>query len=237
MPTYILTAKAGFDAPLTLASEDEHHLVRVMRASIGASVSVTDNRGQIGEAIITNLRPLELKLEKVELGPTPLPIHLVLSLIEPKAMDLAVRQLTELNVASVSFALTARCQKKDLPVSTIERFHAVARAAQIQCGRCVPLILGELKSLKAWVDEAAGLGVFASLRFPVSDALKPSVEKSARSLFAFVGPEGGFTREEETLLAESGLKPISLGATILRAETAAVVLAGVISCLFDSLKQ
>lgn len=231
MPTYILTANTDFDAPLTLASEDEHHLVRVMRASIGDRVSLTDNRGKVATASIVALRPLELKLEHVGAGPMPLPIHVVLALIEPKAMDLAIRQLTELNVASVSFALTARCQKKDWPVSVIERFYAIARAAQIQCGRCVPLEVGELRTLSEWMAQAAGHGGFASLRLPISASSVLIEKKSAKPWFAFVGPEGGFTSEEEGLLAKSGLSPISLGATVLRAETAAVVLVGKFSMM------
>jgi RsmE family RNA methyltransferase len=45
-------------------------------------------------------------------------------------------------------------------------------------------------------------------------------------LVLFVGPEGGWTEEEETAFAAAGVAGVSLGPTVLRVETAAVVAAG-----------
>ena len=37
-----------------------------------------------------------------------------------------------------------------------------------------------------------------------------------------IGPEGGFSKEEASALIEKGIRPVSLGKTVLRTETAAI---------------
>jgi 16S rRNA (uracil1498-N3)-methyltransferase len=49
-----------------------------------------------------------------------------------------------------------------------------------------------------------------------------------RKIYAIVGPEGGFTEEEVKLARERGFVPIKLGQRILRTETAAITLVGII---------
>jgi 16S rRNA (uracil1498-N3)-methyltransferase len=50
-------------------------------------------------------------------------------------------------------------------------------------------------------------------------------------LLIFIGPEGGWTDDERRAFRENGLTPISLGRTILRTETAALVAAGIAASL------
>ena len=45
----------------------------------------------------------------------------------------------------------------------------------------------------------------------------------------FLGPEGGYTREEIDLLTEKGVRPASLGPLTLRADTAAVAACAVVT--------
>ena len=69
------------------------------------------------------------------------------------------------------------------------------------------------------------------------DALNASGSISANSDFRRVrlaiGPEGGWTSEEEALFADQNWKPVTLGPRILRAETAAIAAASVVSALLD----
>jgi hypothetical protein len=50
-------------------------------------------------------------------------------------------------------------------------------------------------------------------------------------LTLFVGPEGGWTDQEQALMESAGLTPARLSPTILRVETAAVAAAAVVACL------
>ena len=49
-----------------------------------------------------------------------------------------------------------------------------------------------------------------------------------KKIFAMVGPEGGFTKEEVRLAKDEGFIPVKLGQRILRTETAAIALIGIL---------
>src|SRR5207253_168739 len=53
----------------------------------------------------------------------------------------------------------------------------------------------------------------------------------APPLLVLIGPEGGWSDDEEQLLRDAGLTPLTLGTTILRIETAAVAAAAVVAAL------
>jgi 16S rRNA (uracil1498-N3)-methyltransferase len=57
---------------------------------------------------------------------------------------------------------------------------------------------------------------------PSNPPIPPLLKGDEGGFFVFIGPEGGFTKEEFTLAEEKGLLIISLGKRILRAETAAI---------------
>ena len=52
--------------------------------------------------------------------------------------------------------------------------------------------------------------------------LRDAIDKSAKDVSIFVGPEGGITESEKNLLVDAGAKSVTLGSRILRAETAAI---------------
>jgi 16S rRNA (uracil1498-N3)-methyltransferase len=49
-----------------------------------------------------------------------------------------------------------------------------------------------------------------------------------KKIYMMVGPEGGFTEGEVKLAKEKGFIPVKLGQRILRTETAAIVLVGIL---------
>jgi len=68
-----------------------------------------------------------------------------------------------------------------------------------------------------------GRGSFLS----TGDGVSQILDLEARPTLLLIGPEGGWTAEEETMMRDRGLTAASLGPTILRIETAAVVAAGI----------
>jgi 16S rRNA (uracil1498-N3)-methyltransferase len=50
-----------------------------------------------------------------------------------------------------------------------------------------------------------------------------------------IGPEGGFSPEEEQLAQEHGFLPVGLGPRVLRAETAAILAVGLVQYAFGDL--
>jgi 16S rRNA (uracil1498-N3)-methyltransferase len=67
--------------------------------------------------------------------------------------------------------------------------------------------------------------------------LKTALSKSDKPATAIVaiGPEGGFTLEEVQIFSRSGFQPVSLGARILRTETAALAILAIMQYMWDEL--
>jgi 16S rRNA (uracil1498-N3)-methyltransferase len=66
-------------------------------------------------------------------------------------------------------------------------------------------------------------------------SLKDTLVHPTSRIFALVGPEGGFSEPEAFRAQEAGFRPIRLGPRILRAETAAIAIAGLLQFLFGDL--
>ncbi len=68
-------------------------------------------------------------------------------------------------------------------------------------------------------------------------SLKEALVHPSPSIYALVGPEGGFSEEEALQAQEAGFRPIRLGPRILRAETAGIVVASLLQYLWGDLNE
>jgi 16S rRNA (uracil1498-N3)-methyltransferase len=222
MPTFIVASNDAFDASFELAPEDERHLLRVMRASIGDEFRVTNLRGKIARVQITATKPLNLKVLEVITAAKPAPITVCLALIDQKHLEWAIEKLTELNVERVKLIACARSQQRELSADKLRRLTMIASEALKQCGRAWPLIIQMPVSFAEALTASGATRVFGSL---TADAAKEFKSLSGQALELWIGPEGGYTNEEEQKLIARGAHAVTLGTTILRAETAAIALA------------
>ncbi len=62
--------------------------------------------------------------------------------------------------------------------------------------------------------------------FLIDEAVK--IKQDINEVYFLTGPEGGFDDSEAKIIMDKGFVPVSIGDTILRAETAAIVSAGVL---------
>jgi 16S rRNA (uracil1498-N3)-methyltransferase len=210
---------------IALATEEAHHLSRVLRLGPGARVYVFDGAGQEYECVVKSaerggaqleiLRRLEDEVE------SPLRLTLAQALVKHDKFDWIVQKSTELGVTRIVPLLTEHAEThrgEERNARRIERWRRVALEALKQCGRrrlveiIEPLefpryLAGETSELKLIFHERGGGG------------LAPS---SVASVALAIGPEGGWSEAESTLALAHGFAPIHLGPRILRAETAAI---------------
>ena len=210
---------------VALDDGDARHLHRVLRVRRGDPVSVSDGRGSVWHATVASAGEDGVK---VTLGtavtvarPTPR-IVVVHALPKQRKLDDVIQRLTELGVDEVRPVHSERSQVEltgQRAVKAVERWRAVAYAAAKQ-------------SRRAWLPDVAGVGDWRTA-FPATSCGVTFWEESATPLRAVlegwtacddvvigIGPEGGLTAEE---VAATGLPDASLGPTILRTETAALV--------------
>lgn len=204
-----------------------HHLARVARLVPGEQVEISDQVTAYRATTVAS-SPHEVRFSVQEALPSPesLPrMDAALAIIKFQRFEWALEKLTELGVHSIVPVIAARSDTKLVAAAPkrLERWRRIAFEASQQSRRLsVPEVLppaGFAKFLKA-CEEGARL-----LAHPGRPALA-AVYAGGPATF-LVGPEGGWTDEERRLARERGFATAGLGATVLRAETAAVAFAAV----------
>ncbi len=204
-----------------LEKGENAHFFRTLRATEGDRCILMDGRGCVGEAEVAAGKSLILRSRRTVQRPPGLAVHLYLAPPRRQKMDQILKQCAELGVRRIVPMVCAR--SVSLPDED-----AVS-------GRWTELVFeGCKQSGNAFVPETG-----ASMRFPdavrdasdrceavffgsVSGCGNETVPSVCRSAAWFVGPEGGFTAEEEELMRRAGFRAFHFGNWTLRVETAAV---------------
>ncbi len=253
---WIADEAAGNTAALT--GEHASHLSRVLRAKVGQEFDIAvDGRVRRGTITSVSDKRVELSLGEEQdagLGPQ---LTLVLSIFKFDRMEWAIEKCTEIGVSRI-VPLVARRTDAHLAAAAVkrrERWERIARQASEQSRRVVPpeitaptnfaklanlVVADETPMLPNNVGKTpvgivlAESGENLPLRDVMAGRFPASLESrsTAHSLILAVGPEGGWTDDELRWFRESGWASASLGDTILRAETAAIVACAIaLDCL------
>lgn len=220
--------RAGeFDLP-----EDEaRHFVGVLRARTGDALELTDGAGAEAdaEAVAVGRSSARVRVVgDVRRLPPPRPLELRCALPRAGAADDVVRVATEIGATVVRPLLCARGvwrPDEDRDERRAARFHKAAVAALKQCkGVWLPELPPAVPVDRA-VDEAGAALLFGALAADAVDFATAVPRLAAASrVCVCVGPEGGFTAEEEAALRARGGLPVRVGRHVLRVETAVVAL-------------
>ncbi len=209
-----------------LAGSEAHHLQHVMRMTVGDEVQLFDGSGrQFGARIArigrqqVELAVLQSRNVDVELGG-----ELTVGVALPKAdrQRWLVEKLTEIGASRLVPLRTGRSVVHPDEKSLGKLRRAVIEASK-QCGRNRLL---QVHTVADYTDFLAS-APRDSARWlaELQGASAPKCDPGQRSVFVAVGPEGGFTAEEVAEATACGWQTVSLGARVLRIETACLVLA------------
>ena len=213
-----------------LTGSNAEHLARVLRAKPGQQFDIAA-AGLLRTGTVISISPDEVEFELGEpLSSPPLPqISVFLSIFKFDRMEWAIEKLTELGVATI-FPLVARRTEAHLAKAAekrVERWRKIANEAAQQARRLEPPQIASPASLKNAIRSVEGARIVLS-EVEESVSLKLALHEARPPISVALGPEGGWTSEELLLFQESGWKAASLGNTILRAETAAIVAVAVV---------
>ncbi|MDN3506558.1 MAG: RsmE family RNA methyltransferase [Simkaniaceae bacterium] len=197
---------------ITLSSDECKHL-RVMRKDIGDTIELVNGQNQLAHAQVQS--PTEVLLTEVHTSPPPSrQIILAQALLKPKNLDLVIEKGTELGATTFLLFPAEKSDKTTLSTNQLNRCRHLTISALKQCGRLdLPHI--ELRPpLAKWTTFPSN-AYYGSLNSNIS--YTPPLKDTC----LFVGPEGGFTPEEEALLAQKA-QGVRIHPYTLRAETAAL---------------
>lgn len=209
-----------------LSEEESKHCVRVLRLAEGDTVHLTDGRGAWHTARITAASPkwCEVEVVDTQLNHGRRPYALTMAVAPTKNNDRYewfLEKATEIGIDRIIPLETARSERR---VYKTERGNKLIESAMKQS---LQAYHPQLDALTPFV-EVVGMP-FDGDKFiahceaspdkkNLREALRPGVDT-----LVLIGPEGDFSPGEIRMAREHGFREISLGASRLRTETAALV--------------
>jgi 16S rRNA (uracil1498-N3)-methyltransferase len=219
-----------------------HQIHNVLRMQPGQQVTLLDNSGWEYTVGLTAVSSKEVQGQVVErsvkANEPRTKITLYQSVLKGSRFEWALQKGTELGVSEFVPVIASRCILQNLADAEAKfpRWQRVILEAAEQCGRAkFPALLPAV--MFAAACERAGDGGSLALMpweeettFTLKWVLRPQGNGIARpfNISLLVGPEGGFTAEEASRAAGYGIRTVTLGPRILRAETAGMVAAAAI---------
>lgn len=210
---------------------DINHIKNVFRKSCGEKIRAVDGEHEYLCEI------LEIDSKKIILGiikkkrdsfSINVEIDAGICLLKNDKMDLTIQKLTELGIRKIipinSKRTVAKLDKKK------DKWDTIVKESLKQCQAIIPTDITEIKKIK-YIDYTNYDLVLIPYENEEENSIKKilsNLEKKPKKILYIIGPEGGFDKDEVRYFQEQGFKIISLGKRILRAETAAIVVGGVL---------
>ena len=213
------------------------HLSRALRARVGQEFEVAcgDVVRRARVARVCDER-VEFELGQEIASSATAPVTLLLAVFKFDRLEWAIEKCTELNVTSIVPVIARRTEKHLAQAAErrVERWRRIVREAAEQSRRStVPTVASPVKLADA-------LSTTAELRIVLSEAEREAqmsdvlrARPGLPSLALANGPEGGWAAEELQLFENAGWISASLGATILRAETAVIAALAIVRAELD----
>ena len=202
------------------------HLATVLRARLGQEFDIATGTS-VRRGKITSIRPdkVEFELGEEIAVPASSEVTLVLAIFKFDRMEWAIEKCTELGVARIVPVIAQRTESHLAVAASkrAERWRRIARQASEQSRRNSQPVISPPVKLKDAVTLEAGT------RLVLAETERNSLLKTALashrtedSVVLALGPEGGWTDAELEMFTAAGWTAVSLGDTVLRAETAAI---------------
>jgi 16S rRNA (uracil1498-N3)-methyltransferase len=243
MPRFHCPVPLALDTSLALPAGAARH-VQVLRLQPGDAITLFNGEGGEYTAVIERMgrQDVDVRIDSHQAleREAPREVHIAMGMPANERMDWLIEKATELGVASIQPLLTERSVLR-LSGERAEKkqahWQSIAAAACEQCGRNRVPTVHAPRTLADWLGGPAPASApeRPTLRWMLSltpDSLRlPQALTTwtpSAPLFVLSGPEGGLSASEENTARAHGFAPISLGASILRAETAPL---SVLACM------
>jgi len=232
-----LAAHTELDLPPDVA----HQARDVLRLAPGNTISLLDGRGATypAEVVVVERRRVVVRLgeRRESQAEFPCRVTLCLGMLKAAKFEWVLQKATELGVAAIQPLLTERAVAATEMTGDAKqrRWQRILAEAVEQCGGDrLPMLATPLPL--AWALESTSPGAITLFPWEAAEAkpLRTTLTEAiavagglpaVNEVYIFIGPEGGFSAAEAALAVRHGALLVTLGARILRAETAALVAA------------
>ena len=208
-----------------LSEEEAAHALRVLRLSVGDGLEITDGKGNLYRTTIDSISGKHCYV--VPCAPLEKPknwhggVHIAIA--PTKNMDRIewfAEKATEIGLDAVTFL---NCRFSERKVIKPERVERIVVSAMKQSLKYSKPLVGEMTAFKEFVMAERPGAKFIAHCYDSERLLLKDVLPVGEEVTLLVGPEGDFSPEEVEMAIKAGYRPVSLGSSRLRTETAGLV--------------
>ncbi|WP_452601279.1 16S rRNA (uracil(1498)-N(3))-methyltransferase [Pontimicrobium sp. MEBiC06410] len=208
----------------SFSKEESKHIVKVLRKQVGDTMHITNGKGWLFNAEITiaALKNCVATIQsKTQQAPAKYNLHLA---VAPTKMndryEWFLEKATEIGITSITPII---CDHSERKVIKAERFQKILQSAMKQSLQCYLPELKDATSLKEYLKTTPEGDCFIAHCEETKKQSLKSLLKPNTTTTILIGPEGDFSTKEIELALQNNWKPVTLGKTRLRTETAAIV--------------
>ena len=208
-----------------LNEETSKHCIQVLRMKAGEAMHLTDGKGRLHKAIITNEHKRNCEVNIVESSQEERKgrkISIAISLLKnANRLEWFLEKAAELGITEI---IPLLCQRTEKQQFRFDRMNQILISAMLQSQQTWLPILHQPTKFE---EVIAASNHSQKLIAHCEEGTKQSINKLkiADDVQILIGPEGDFSPTEINLALQKGYYPTSLGNTRLRTETAGIVAA------------
>ena len=206
---------------LTLDEVNSKHIVQVLRMQNGEKLHLTDGKGHLMLAEIqeNHKKHCVVKLLESDFLLLKNKVNMAIAPVKNNSrFEWFLEKATEIGMHNIYPIITKRTEKTHFKW---ERFQSILVSAMLQSQQRWLPILHQPISFEHFVKESTNLS-YEKLIAHCVEGDKKTIQASHNERLMLIGPEGDFTIEEIELAMQHDFKPVTLGDTRLRTETAAI---------------
>lgn len=233
-----------FETYINITGSDINHIKNVLRLKEGDMLLISSGDNMDYTCRIAKLDSESIRADIVSADAKgrelPAKIYLFQGLPKSDKMELIIQKAVELGVYEVIPVMMKRSvvrlgEKK--AQSKQERWNAISVSAAKQSKRSIIPKVADVMTFKEALEYAGQIDHLL-LPYECADGMAKTKAvinglQEGKSVGVFIGPEGGFDRDELDMALEHGCEIITLGKRILRTETAGLMLLSVLMYHFE----
>ena len=219
----------------SLLGQNAAHLARVLRARVGQEFDIVcAGLVRLGAIVSVSDKRVEFALGDALEGGWERELVLVAAIYKFDRLEWAIEKCTELGVTRIIPVIARRTEAHlaEAAGKRVERWRRIAHEASQQSRRGRPPRIDEVVKLKAALSLEAPTRLLLNEN-EQSENFRDALTEAALPIAFAVGPEGGWSPEELTEFRAAGWRSVTMGPTILRAETAAIAALAAAAAILD----
>lgn len=208
-----------------LPEEEAAHSIRVLRLSVGSEIEITDGKGHFYKAEISSIAGKHCYVQAKETIEQPKGwqgrIHIAIAPTKNiDRIEWMVEKAVEIGLDEITFL---NCRFSERKVVKTDRIERIVVSAMKQSLKPYKTLVNELVDFKKFIARPVEGAKYIAHCYEGEKLLLKDVLQAGENATVLIGPEGDFSPEEVELAIKAGYRPVSLGNSRLRTETAGLV--------------